>query len=135
MTEDGAKPVHSPGENKAKLTLIKQVRCCMLYVRQHEWTYPGWPLEVQERTGEECGLIGVELFTEAEHIGEEKEDVPGDWVLVLDEKEDRGVPKGLESSTDVKQDQHYSTFSLEILAAAFFKQCVQSCSVFMRLLS
>lgn len=40
--------------------------------------------------------MGVELFTEDEHEGEE---VAGDWVLVLDEKEDPGVPKGLESST------------------------------------
>lgn len=66
-----------------------------------EWSYPGWPLEVQGRTGEECGRMGVELFIEDEHEGEEKEGVPGDWVLVLDEQEDPGVPKGLESSTEV----------------------------------
>lgn len=42
--------------------------------------------------------MGVELFTEDGE--EEKEEVPGDCVLVLD-AEDPGVPKGLESSTDV----------------------------------
>lgn len=102
-----------------------------VYVRQHEWTNPGWPLEVQERTGEECGLIGVELFTEAEHIGEEKEDVPGDWVLVLDEKEDPGVPKGLESSTDMNK----TNITAHYLSGSRIFQAVCTMSVFMRLLS
>lgn len=45
----------------------------------------------------------MELFTEDEQEGEgeEKEDIPGDWALVLDVEEDPGVPKVLESSTHV----------------------------------
>lgn len=58
---------------------------------------------MQGRTGEECGRTGVELFTEDEQDGEEKEEAPGDWVLL--EKDDPGVPKRLESSTDYQHIQ------------------------------
>lgn len=71
-------------------------------------------MEVQGRTGEECGRTGVELFTEDEHEGEEKEEVAGVWILELDEKKDPGVPKGLESSTEVDKTNITSCYLLHI---------------------
>lgn len=56
----------------------------------------------------------MELFTEDEHEGEEKEEVAGDWVFVLDEKEDPGVPRGLESSTDVDKTNITSHYLIHI---------------------
>lgn len=70
-------------------------------------SYPGCPLELQGRLGEEWGCGGVVVFVpkDPEDDAEEELDkeLPGDWLLLLDKEKGPGRPRELQSSTETLQ--------------------------------
>lgn len=71
-------------------------------------SYPGCPLELQGRLGEEWGCGGVEVFAlkDPEDDAEEEEldkEPPGDWLLLLDKEKSPGRPRELQSSTETSE--------------------------------
>lgn len=74
--------------------------------------YPGCPLELPGRMGDECGCGGVEVLKELDEDEDEEEldkEDPGDWTLLLDKE--KGPGKELQSSTETSQNRPNHTVS------------------------